>query len=83
MPAFRAPRGTRDLLPDERLAFERLDAELRDEAQSKIRLGESPHPAIIAIHREGQPLVAKLGQLADSALVADRKSTRLNSSHRT
>ena len=26
MPAFRAPRGTRDLLPDERAVFDRLSA---------------------------------------------------------
>ncbi|HET7678470.1 MAG TPA: histidine--tRNA ligase [Candidatus Limnocylindrales bacterium] len=30
MPAFRAPRGTRDLLPDERRVWERLEAIARD-----------------------------------------------------
>ena len=40
MPAFRAPRGTRDLLPEERAVFDRLDAD-RDRA-SPTRYGYRP-----------------------------------------
>ena len=47
MPTFRAPRGTRDLLPEERAVFDRLDAD-RDGPHQPLRLPADRDAAVRA-----------------------------------
>ncbi len=73
MPAFRAPRGTRDLLPDEREVFARLERIATDLAQ---RYGYRPIET--PLFEESSLFERGIGEVTD---VVEKELFRLQASH--